>query len=209
MKSIDNISVIIPAAGKSTRMGQPKLVLPFRSTTIIGQIINSISLSGIKDIIIVINPHNIKLKDHLEKLKETYPIRVINNLAMDEGNMLTSIQLGLRSVQKQCKAAMIALGDQPQIQPDTIKKIINEFIQNKPMLIAPSYNFHRGHPWLISSPLFNEFLMIEPTSSAREFLKKNSSMIHYVEIDNESILKDIDTPQEYHRSLPDIGKNDE
>src|SRR3989304_8146674 len=209
MKPIEEISVIIPAAGLSTRMGHSKLVLPWGSTTIIGQIIKTFSLSNINEILIVINPQNNELKDHLEFLKNKFPIQVIYNPETNCGTMLTSIQIGLKSVRNKCKAAMIALGDQPQAQLKTIEKIIAEFCQFKPELIAPSFNMRRGHPWLLSSLVFNEILNMEPNSSARDLLKTYSSKIHYVNVDNDSILQDIDTPLDYERALINFKNNSE
>jgi molybdenum cofactor cytidylyltransferase len=202
MKSNDGISVVIPAAGNSSRMGRSKLTLPWISTTIIGHIIETFSTSGLRDIIIVTNPNHLIIKDHLEYLSKTFPIHRIDNHEFEDENMLSSIQVGLKAVREPCKAALICLADQPQVQAETISQLIFVFNQNRPKIVVPSFNMHRGHPWLIPNRLFDEFLEIKSPLSARDFLKSNNSSIQYVEIDNDSILQDIDTPLEYQNSLP-------
>ena len=202
MKSSDGISVIIPAAGYSSRMGRSKLTLPWKSTTIIGQIIETYSSSGLIDIIIVTNSKHLNIKDHLTNLSKIFPIRRIDKQEFEDKNMLSSIQVGLKAVREPCRAVMISLADQPQVQAETISQLISEFNQDKSKIVVPSFKMHRGHPWLIPNRLFDEFLAITPPSSSRDFLKANNTSIQYVEIDNDSILQDIDTPLDYQNSLP-------
>ena len=183
-------------------MGKSKLTLSWKSTTIIGQIIETFSTSGLRDIIIVINPKHLIVKDHLKCLSKTFPIHRIDKPDFEDENMLSSIQVGLKAVREPCEAALISLADQPQVQAETIRQLISEFYQDKHKIVVPSFNMHRGHPWLIPNRLFNEFLVIKPPLSARDFLNANHSLIRYVEIDNDSILQDIDTPFDYQNSLP-------
>ena len=205
MKPIDGISVVIPAAGYSSRMGRSKLSLPWKSTTIIGQIIETFSSCGLRDIIIVTNPNNLKIKDHLTNLSKTFPIHRIDKPEFEDENMLSSIQVGLKAVREPCNAILISLADQPQVQIETIRQLISEFHRDIQKIVVPSFNMHRGHPWLIPNRLFDEFLSIKPPLSARDFLNANNHLIQYVEIDNDSILQDIDTPLDYQNSLPTSG----
>ncbi|MFC2064353.1 NTP transferase domain-containing protein [Chloroflexota bacterium] len=202
MRPDNGISVVIPAAGLSTRMGQSKLTLPWRSTTIIGQIIETISSCGLSNIFIVTDKINLVLNDHLDQLAKAFPISRIDKPECEDENMLSSIQVGLKTVKESCDAVLISLADQPQIQADTIEKLISGFAHDKDKIVVPSFNLHRGHPWLLPKSFFDDFLEIKPPLSARNFLIANNSLIRYVAIDNESIFRDIDTPLDYQNSLP-------
>ena len=129
MKPNNGISVVIPAAGLSTRMGQSKLTLPWRSTTIIGQIIKTISSCGLSDIIIVTDKKNLVLNEHLDQLAKVFPISKVDKPEFEDENMLSSIQVGLKTIKESCEAVLISLADQPQIQADTIEKLLSGFVQ--------------------------------------------------------------------------------
>ena len=201
MKPINHISAVIPAAGLSTRMGKNKLLLPWGSTTIIGRIIETISLTGIEDIFVVIDPKNHVLKEQLDYIKKSFPVSIIEKTEAIQRDMLSSIQIGLKMVKNTCKSVLIALGDQPQIQIQTIEKLVEELTIHESCIVIPSFNMRRGHPWLIPSDLFEELLKLDSSSTARDFLNHFQSSIRYVDIDNDSILKDIDTPGEYQQAI--------
>jgi CTP:molybdopterin cytidylyltransferase MocA len=60
----------------------------------------------------------------------------------------------------------------------------------------------RGHPWLVARPLWEEILAMSPTESPREFLNRHAGEIEYVNVDNPSILADLDTLDDYLKSRP-------
>jgi molybdenum cofactor cytidylyltransferase len=60
----------------------------------------------------------------------------------------------------------------------------------------------RGHPWLVGSELWGELLSMTAPETPRDFLNRHALEIQYVEIDSDSIIKDIDTPEEYLNSRP-------
>jgi molybdenum cofactor cytidylyltransferase len=60
----------------------------------------------------------------------------------------------------------------------------------------------RGHPWLVARSLWNELLELQPPQSPRDFLNRHAGEILYVEVDNPSILADLDTPDDYRNAHP-------
>lgn len=186
------ISAIILAAGKSTRMGTQKLLLPWGSTTVIEKVIHTIQEAGVKDIVLVTNE---MLSDSISSLQ--LPV-VINN----KGDMLSSLQLGLKALKPSAKAALICLGDQPQVEEGSVRSVCEAFLKNEAHLIFPSYQMRRGHPWLVARPLWNEILSLDPCLSPRDFLTAHKNEIEYVNVDTPSILQDIDTPEDYLKYKP-------
>jgi CTP:molybdopterin cytidylyltransferase MocA len=129
-------------------------------------------------------------------------VETVFNEDYQKGEMLSSIQLGLSVKMREASAALICLGDQPQVEERTVRSICNTFQLNKSQLVVPSYEMQRGHPWLVARPLWDEILAIKPPKTLRDFLKKHSREIHYVIADNPSVLADLDTPEDYakHKS---------
>ncbi len=187
-----NISAAILAAGKSVRMGQPKMLMPWGDTTVLGKVIQTLQSAGVEDIVLVTN-------SVIAREVMNYGVRVTLN---NEGEMLESVQIGLRAQKPSVEAALICLGDQPQIEEENVRKICERFRQNKSRLVAPSHQMRRGHPWLIAKELWSEILRLRAPQSMRDFLNAHKDGIFYVECDSPSILQDLDTPDDYLKYKP-------
>jgi molybdenum cofactor cytidylyltransferase len=197
----EGISVILLAAGESRRMGQPKLILPWGNTTVLGQVVGSFAAAGIEDILVVTGGAREHIEEAVTKLQRKYPVRSIHNPEYALGEMLSSIRTGLGGLGSKTLAALIGLGDQPQVRPETIRHICDTFIQKNSPLVIPSCQGHRGHPWLAARVLWPEILALSMSTTTRQFLSAHAGQIEYVAAD-ESILKDLDTPEDYNLQRP-------
>ena len=192
------ISAIILAAGQSKRMGQPKMLLPWGKSTVIEHVISTFLSAGTEDLIVVTGG----ARKLVEAIVSQYPVRKIHNRDYAAGEMLSSIQCALRAMPDRAQAALIGLGDQPQLEEKNVRLIHQEFRVSQPSLIVPSFQMRRGHPWLIARPLWNEILGLKPPASPRDFLTRHANEIHYVSVDTPSILADLDTQEDYEKSHP-------
>jgi molybdenum cofactor cytidylyltransferase len=198
------ISAIILAAGQSKRMGQPKLLLPWGHVTVLEHVIAVFTNAGIKDILVVTGSAHDQIQQILYNSRENYPVRSVHNKEYENGEMLSSIQCGLKDLtEKAFSAAMIGLGDQPQVQSGSVRSVRDAFLQTGNPLIVPSYRMRRGHPWLVARPLWIELRERSVTQTSRDFLNTHAKHIHYVEIETPSILEDLDTPEEYRVARPE------
>jgi molybdenum cofactor cytidylyltransferase len=196
------ISAIILAAGASRRMGKPKLILPWGNTTILGQVVATFAAAGIGDILVVTGGARQQIERLITQLAQKFPIRMVHNPDYERGEMLGSIQAGLSGLGSESSAALIGLGDMPQVKEETVCRICTTFNQTKSPLVIPSFQGHRGHPWLAARSLWPEILALPGTNAtARQFLSAHTSQIEYVTAD-ENTLKDLDTPEDYNRHRP-------
>lgn len=193
------ISAVILAAGESRRMGRPKMLLPWGRTTVIGHVVNIVQAAGVGDLVVVTGAAG-------ELVEAALPgaagVRAIFNPEFSHGEMLSSIQLGLQSMPSGTRAALICLGDQPQVREGTVRRVCGAFIENESELVVPSYHMRRGHPWLIARPLWNELLTMTPPQTPREFLHAHAGKIQYVEVDTPTVVQDVDNPEDYRRYKP-------
>lgn len=192
------ISAIILAAGQSRRMGQPKMLLPWGKLTVIEHVITTFLEGGIKDILVVTGG----TQELVEKVVEPYPVQKIYNSNYEAGEMLSSLQLGLRTLPNRVQASLIGLGDQPQVQARTVRLVCEAYRESQSRLVVPSFQMRRGHPWLVATPLWKEILELKPPESPRNFLNRHAADIHYVEVETSSILADLDTPEDYQKTHP-------
>jgi len=192
------ISAIILAAGESKRMGQPKMLLPWGQLTVLEHVIITFQNAGIEDIVVVTGGAH----QEVEKLVHSRKVRSVFNKEFFNGEMLSSIQCGLRRLTDQATATLIGLGDQPQIQEGTVRLICKTFSEKESRLIVPSFQMRRGHPWLVERSLWNALLEMRSPHSPRDFLNQHADEIQYVQVDDSSILADLDTPEDYQRARP-------
>lgn len=195
------LSAILLAAGESRRMGVPKLALPWGDTTVLGQVVSIFTAAGIEDILVVTGGARQLIEGLVIQLAKKYPVRAIQNPDHESGEMLSSIKAGLAGLNPRTKAALIGLGDQPQVREETVRNICATFLQTDRPLVIPSFLGRRGHPWLAARRLWLEILALPRSTTPRQFISTHAAQIEYVAAD-ESILKDLDTPEEYDHQHP-------
>ena len=197
------ISVILLAAGRSTRMGYPKMLLRWGNVTVLERVISVFGNAGMEDILIVTGGAHAQVKDIVLECSKRYPVRSVYNKDYMDGEMLASIQCGLRNLtKKNIGAAMIGLGDQPQAQERSVQLLQEVFHRTNSPLVVPSFQMRRGHPWLLARPLWEDFMGMNRGRTPRDFLNMHSKDIQYIPVDSPSILADLDTPEDYRAAQP-------
>ena len=206
------ITAIILAAGKSTRMGSPKMLLPWGNTTIIEHVVSVFAKSGVDDILVVTGGAHEQVEAIIRECEKKYSARSVYNENYMVGDMLSSIQCGLRHLaltplplsrgETGDGAALIGLGDQPQVQERSVRLLCEAYAQTQSPLVVPSFQMRRGHPWLVARALWEEVIAMQSAQTPRDFLSAHAKEIHYVEMGTPSILDDLDTPEEYRTTRP-------
>lgn len=189
------ISAIIPAAGESKRMGRPKMSLPWRNETVLTRVVSIFKNAGVEDVIVVTGG----AREEVEALVSNLNVRIVYNEDFERGEMLSSIQCGMRALGRQTQAALIGLGDQPQVREGSVRRVCEAFLETKSNVVVPSFQMRRGHPWLVARPLWEAVVRMEPPQSLRDFLSARRAEIHYVNVDDPNVLADLDTPEDYEK----------
>lgn len=200
---MDNVEItaVVLAAGKSTRMGVPKMTLPWGSSTVLGTVLRSLQQAGLRRIRVVIGAN----RDEVEKKLDGIPFTVerVFNPDYENGEMMDSLRVGIRNMDPNSQAVLVVLGDQPQIEPRIVVEMIELYRQTGAHLIVPSYQMRRGHPWLIARSKFTELAGIPAGETMRDFLNRHSSEIIYMRVSTGSVLQDLDTPEDYRAARKD------
>ncbi|RCK73865.1 MAG: CTP:molybdopterin cytidylyltransferase [Anaerolineae bacterium] len=186
-------------------MGEPKLALPWGKTTVIGAVIQALveggAEAGLQGILVVTGGHQPLVEDLLRQISSRIPLRWTFNPRYT-GEMFLSLQEGLKHTLPTTQAALVVLGDQPQILATTVRLILQRYQTEHQPLIAPSYQMRRGHPWLVDRSLWNDLLALSAPQTLRDFFLRHSDKVDYLVVDTPSVLKDIDTPKDYQREKP-------
>jgi molybdenum cofactor cytidylyltransferase len=210
---MSEIAAVILAAGLSRRMGQPKMALPWGDTTVIGQVVRVLAEVGARPLVVVsggaaelvvaalvaaLGKTGAATRASMRAATRAAPTTTtVFNPDFANGEMLASLQVGIRALPDSVEACLVALGDQPQIEVGVVKTILETYLQTGGTLWAPSFHMRRGHPWLIQRALWPDLLSMTSPATVRDFLNRHAAAIQYVAVDRDSILQDLDTPEDY------------
>lgn len=191
------VAAIVVAAGLSRRMGAFKLTLPWAGKTVIEQVVLTLTLAPLHEIIVVTGHRG----DEVVKVLAKTPVHCVSNPHYESGEMLSSVQAGLAAVSADVDAALICLGDQPQMEISTVLALLTEAERTGGhRVIIPSYGMRAGHPILLPRSLWMQ--IINTSKTLRDVLRSNTDVVNYLTVDTPSILADLDTPDDYQRAKP-------
>lgn len=196
------IAGLVLAAGASRRMGASKLLLPWGERTILGSVVEALRLGGLGPILVVVGVEGEAIAAALRDTGAT----IVVNSDPSNGDMLRSIQIGLRAMPEGIEAAAIMPGDLPGVRPATVAAILEARRQGAAGIVAPLRAGRRGHPVLLPRGIWAEVLALGPEASLRSYLRDHLSEITTVEVDDPGIHHDIDTPADYAESKAGGGE---
>jgi len=186
------IWAIILAAGESKRMGSPKMMLPYKGMTIIEKVIENALKSDVEKAVIVLGANKMEIMEVIGK----YPVMHCYNDNYKQG-MLSSVKCGFEFLPPDFRAAMVFLGDQPMAETSVMNLVIEAHYKSGKGIVIPVCNGKRGHPILIDNKYREEILSLDEPDGLRGLLRKHPDDLLEIETENESILKDIDTQEDY------------
>lgn len=195
------IEAIVLAAGESRRMGRPKLTLPYGDSTIIETVIDALAQSPVEGITVVLGSHESDVRSAIERRNVT---TILN--PRPERGMLSSAQCALNQIRDDAEAFLFALGDQPQVQPETIAALIDAAQRSGRGILLPTFRGKRGHPLLIRARYRDEILALPDSVGLNALLQSHAADIEAIAVDSPSILMDIDTPDDYRTAVGELNK---
>ena len=190
------VAAVVLAAGRSTRMGSTKQTLPWGDATIIAEVVRRVRASGISDIVVVTGAARGEVETAVTATN--IPVRFVFNPDFETSEMARSLQFGLRSLPENFSAALVALGDQPRLEPEVAQAMIQRWRETQAPVVAPFYQGRRGHPMLFDRSIWPAVLALPIDANPRQLLQA-AAHIERVEVETDSILRDIDTPEDYER----------
>jgi molybdenum cofactor cytidylyltransferase len=128
----------------------------------------------------------------------TRNLTILVNPEYSQG-MASSLRAGLLATASDIDATLIVLADQPFIQPETAKQIIDRYRHSDAQIVIPAYRGFRGNPVLLDRSVFNEVMALTGDVGCRAIFGDHSDGIVKVEVDDIGVLLDIDNHEDYER----------
>jgi molybdenum cofactor cytidylyltransferase len=190
------IWAVVLAAGKSERMGSPKMLLPFGRKTLIEKVVAGAMKYRVDGILVVLGAR----RGEIERLLQAYPVKPVFNPNFEQG-MLSSIQKGLDELPGEARAVLVVLGDQPWTPASAVERLVAGFERSGKGIVLPVYRGRRGHPALIDLKYKREIMDLDPAVGLRQLLLRHPDDILEVPVRTPSVLRDIDHPEDFCKAL--------
>ncbi|MBI3989928.1 MAG: nucleotidyltransferase family protein [candidate division NC10 bacterium] len=189
------IAAVVLAAGAASRFGEQKLLVPLEGKLLIRWTVEHVLASQVEEVVVVLGREAEAVREALTGL----PVRFLVNPRYPEG-MSSSLQGGVASLDPAVEAALIVLGDQPQITAAIINRIIETYRLSRKPIVVPVYEGVRGNPVLFDASLFPEVMAVTGDQGAREVIAKDPERVASVPFPF-PMPRDVDTPDDYQALL--------
>jgi molybdenum cofactor cytidylyltransferase len=191
----DKVEGIILAAGLSTRMGQPKLILEINGIPVIRRVVSAALASELHRVILVTGPSDSHAMDALGPVAEDPRLlRSVN--PVPQAGMSSSMRKGMESVDREASGIMILLGDQLGITAANINKFLVAFRKDRTKIIVPLVLGRKTTPVIFPVSLFTELMQETGDIGGRNVLKRHADLVVELEMSEEYDDTDLDTPED-------------
>ena len=198
------IPAIVLAAGKSSRMGRTKALLPVGSPgeTFLTRIIRVLREGGIDRIVVVIGGDAAAVRASLPRHDAS--LVAVENPHYEDGQ-LSSLLVGLAAVEQRyddVDAVMVTLVDLPLISAATVRAVLDAFrAKSDAPLVRPRRAHRHGHPAIFNRSIFAELRRADPSQGAKPVVHAHAAEEVSVDVDDDGAFIDIDTPEDYDRHI--------
>lgn len=198
------LAAIILAAGKSTRMGCDKPLLPLGDRTVVERVVDLFQSAGITDVRVVVGHHAERLMP-VVRLAGAMPVF---NPRYAEG-MFTSVTAGVSTLDSRCPGFFVLPVDVPLVREHTIRRLADAWrtgpadgdpkTDGGRAVLHPTFMGRRGHPPIVGGGHIREILQWSGDGGLRAYLSEQGGCAREIPVADRFILTDMDTPEDYRR----------
>ena len=178
-------------------MGQLKQLLPLHDKPIIRHCLDNLITAGIENIVAVLGNRGDEVLAAIQEM----PVQIVLN-KNQESDMAESVRIGLGAVTEYSAGVMVCLSDHPLISVETLKSLMQYFLETPDRIVIPLYKGQRGHPSLFPRHVIQE---IFGGGTLRDIIQKDPGRLRYLDVQDEGVILDIDTKEDYEKILRKIG----
>ena len=164
------VSAVVLAAGRASRMGEEKLLLPLGDRPVLRHVVESVDRAGVRETVVVVNPRN---RDAITALMSDHPRRVVCNERFQDG-IASSIAAGTGAVSEGSEALVLVQGDQPLVTTEMLLELVSVWQRERTAFVAASYDGLTTTPVLFARALYPELRELQGDVGARAVLRRHS-----------------------------------
>jgi molybdenum cofactor cytidylyltransferase len=172
------ISGMILGAGASKRFGEPKQLLPYAGTTLLGWVVSQAQQAiDLDELVVVLG----RSAEEIRARVDFGAAKVVENLVFTEG-CASSYRAGIAAIDSHAEAIMIILGDQPGITPEIINTLAGEWRHTGAPIALCSYEGRKGHPMIFARTLFEQLEVLHGDKAAWKLVDAHAELVHLVHL---------------------------
>lgn len=196
---MSRLFAIIPAAGHSRRMGRPKLLLPFRGTTVLGTLLEALSVPRIAVRCVVVRADD----EALTKEAQAHRGWVVHP-PVDPPDMRASVEFALERIAERFRPAsddgwLLVPADHPLLPPALLMDLLTAWDARRPEILVPTYLGRRGHPTLFRWRTAAALREIPADRGLNWLLERLADQVTQWPCAFPETIQDLDTPEDYRR----------
>lgn len=201
-------TVILLAAGESSRMGQPKQLLPWMGTTLLQYQVDQLKQTVAQELIVVLGKDAPTYRRMLPLFRRSAsgPRLVVMENKDYELGKTTSVKAGIAAADDRSEAVVPLASDSPRTAA-VLDRLMACHAEGKAPITYPWHKGTEGHPGVFSLTLREELMGISETRRGlREVTERDPSRVRREEFEDPLVIVNLNTPQDYERALRLTGQ---
>jgi molybdenum cofactor cytidylyltransferase len=194
------IPAIVPAAGASRRMGQPKLLLEFEGEPLIGRVVAALRDGGAEPVLVVGPPADVPEGPPVARAAAAAGATVITpQLRPREMRDSVELAIGQLGRARPPDGFLLAPGDSPAITSAIVRQIVLKWLEFPAAVVVPRAAGRRAHPIVLPWDLSREISALPADQGINALLLAHAERIVEIEIAQPLLAEDLDSPADLER----------
>ncbi len=192
------IAAIIPACGRSTRMGRPKLTLPIDGTPLIARVVDAMRRGGVDLALVVAPPDEVEgAARTIEEAERAGAVVLVAEAAT--ADMRATVELGLDRVRSVEPPATLVLcpADAPGLSAGLVSRLLEESRRQPDRIILPTFRGKRGHPLVLPWSIAELIPGLPAGMGVNALLARFADRVTPLDVEDPGATADLDTPADY------------
>jgi molybdenum cofactor cytidylyltransferase len=191
------VTGLVLGAGGSSRLGQPKQLLPFGNGTLLDHTLGTARACNFDQLVVPIGG----AADEVRERVDLTGAEVVVNYAYGSG-CSSSIAAALSAVDPRSEVLVLMLGDQPGVTPATVQALLDG--RGDAPLAVCRYDDGRGHPLAFDRSVFAQLADLHGDKGVWRLLDERAGEVVEVPVPG-PIPLDVDTQEDYEAVLATAG----
>ncbi len=197
---VQRVGGVVLAAGRSTRMGRPKALLPAGDRPFVAACVAALGEGGCDPVLAVVG--RAAGEEAAAAARGAGAIVVWNRA--EDAEQLDSLRLALDcldTLEPEADGALVLPVDHPLVAPATVQVLLVAAAGDPAVVVRPVHDGRPGHPTLFRRSIWARLAEAELAEGARSVIEAPETEVRDVVVEDDGVATDIDTPEEYRRTF--------
>jgi molybdenum cofactor cytidylyltransferase len=194
------ISAIVLAAGESTCLGKPRLMLPIEARPMVRVVADALAAAKVSEVVVVVGA----AADVVGAALEGSGARIVRNPRYAEGRG-TSVHAGVSAADEGAEAYLIVPADMPLVDAALVDRLVDRLAKGREGILVPAYQRVPGYPLIFDRRYRDQLLALKPDDDLYVLLAENPRDVLDVHVVTDSVVFDVDDEEDYDALLRRLG----